>query len=184
MYGGVDGPLRVVASGQAEGGHANCGCYGPGRARADPGVVMLGKRYDGRGMLCCELKRARGRIVGEENNPLRAVCQHFLECQQLVALSRKDDRDVLGPPRNVPRGGGGGGLRTSLSSGWLNQSTVVAATPAQLTAPVRRATGRGASPRQGGGGHMPGPERRGVRLPGASGGPASRAEGGTRMCAP
>ena len=121
-YGGVDDPLRVVASGQAEGRHANFGCYGPGRARADPGVVMLGERYDGRGMLCCELKRARGRVVGEENNPLRAVCQHFLECQQLVALRRKDDRDVLGPPRNVPRGEGGG-LRTSLSSGWLNQST-------------------------------------------------------------
>ena len=79
VYGGVDDPLRVVASGQAEGGHANFGRYGPGRARADPGVVMLGERYDGRGMLCCELKRARGRVVGEENDPLRAVCQHLLE---------------------------------------------------------------------------------------------------------
>ena len=107
VYGGVDDPLRVVASGQAEGGHANCGRYGPGCAWADPGVVMLGERYDGRGTLCCELKRAWRRVVGEENNPLCAVCQHLLECQQLVALRRKDDRDVLGPPRNVPRGGRG-----------------------------------------------------------------------------
>ena len=28
VYGGVDDPLRVVASGQAEGRHANFGCYG------------------------------------------------------------------------------------------------------------------------------------------------------------
>jgi hypothetical protein len=40
---------------------------------------MLGERYDGRGMLCCEFKRA-WRCVGEENNPLRAVGKHLLEC--------------------------------------------------------------------------------------------------------
>jgi hypothetical protein len=41
---------------------------------------MLGERYGGRGMLCCELQRAWCRVVGEENNPLRAVGKHLLEC--------------------------------------------------------------------------------------------------------
>ena len=40
---------------------------------------LLGERYDGRGVLGCELKRAWRRVVGEENNPLRAASQHLLE---------------------------------------------------------------------------------------------------------
>ena len=45
-----------------------------GMGRDVRGVVVLGERYDGRGVLCRELKRAWRRVVGEENNPLRAVC--------------------------------------------------------------------------------------------------------------